>query len=357
MRKYIPLLIILLLLTGCDATPEEPTEGGTLIESVNDNDYPVLIPFESSPVRQYHGTYLGRPDFMEVGSRSLEKSKAYFNPDDYFIGEGQILTSTLLGRLVRRESADNPYGLNPPSGSSFKTGEGDNAILDAVVVADVVETDFYQGSSASPQLAGMSLVIVLNQTLTDETGAQITITDDRLYEYGADMGRKLERFIRTLTDLEDIPVYITLFSTESADASLPGHFIGEGYFDGRSGQFSPNSEIWVLFPSTAATTMDPVVDSAFMVFRERIKDFIPESLGIIAEGRYVDGVCDFLRITVTIQAKTYTEVNSLIQYVAQLIQEFEQNEYDMIVKINSIDESLAFIQRDADGRITVIEPY
>lgn len=357
MKKLLIPVLCLFLLSACGTKPETTPEGGTLIESLEADDYAVLIPFQASPVRQYHGTYLGRPDFMEVGARMLAKSKAYFSVKDYFIGEGQQLTATRLGQLVKRESADNPYGLNPPSGSSFKTGEGETAVNDAVVVADVVETDFYKGSASAPVLSGMSLVVVLNQNLTQPDGTPVRITDQRLYEYGADMGRKLERYIRTLTDLEDIPVYITLFSTESADASLPGHFIGEGYFDGRSGQFAPVTETWVLFPSAVGTTTDPVFDSAFMIFRDKLLNFVPDSLGIIAEGRYVDGSCDYLRITVTLQAKTYTEIHALTQYVGELIQEMGTGDYDMMVRINSISESLSFIRLDRKGNLSVIETY
>lgn len=355
MRKIV-LLCLILLLGACSSETLNPN-AGSLIESINQNDYAVLIPFESSPIRDYHGTYLGRPDFMEVGSRLIDKSQTYFDPQDFYLSEGQVLTPTLLGKLVKRESSDNPYGLNPPSGSSFPTGEADITLPDAVIVADIVEIDFYQGDSANPSLAGISFAIILNQTHTLEDGAQVDVTTDRLTSYGSDMGRKLERYIRTLTDLEDIPLYITLYSTESMDSTLPGHFIGEGYFDGRSGQFSVNTENWVLFPSTQATIQDPVIDAAFLVFRGKIQDFIPEVIGVIGEGRYVENDLDFLRLTLTIQAKTYTEVHALIQYVAALLEGFEQKNYVMIVKINSISETLALIQRDLTGKITVIEPY
>jgi len=355
MRKIV-IVCLMLLLGACSSETINPNSG-SLIESINQDDYAVLIPFDSSPIRDYHGTYLGRPDFMEVGSRLLDKSKAYFDPKDYYLSEGQILTPTLLGNLVKRESSDNPYGLNPPSGSLFPSGNGEVTLLDAVIVADIVETDFYQGDSANPQLAGISFAIILNQTHTLEDGAQISITTDRLYTYGSDMGRKLERYIRTLTDLEDMPLYITLYSTESMDSTLPGHFMGEGYFDGRSGQFSDNTENWALFPSSQASLQDPVIDASFLIFRRDVQDFIPEAIGIIGEGRYVENDLDFLRLTLTIQAKTFTEVHALIQYVASLLEGFEQKNYVMIVKINSISETLALIQRDLAGNITVIEPY
>ena len=241
MKKRLSLFLSLLLLVGC-SSQVDVNEDLNLINSSISGDYSVLVPFESSPVRAYHGTYLGKADFMEVGSRLSEKAKDYFDPEHYYMSEGQVLDIEELTALVTRESSDNPYGLNPPSGSEFVTGVGDITVLNAVAIADVVEMDFYTGSATNPELAGLAFTIVLNDQLRMTDGTYTTVTESRLYEYGSDMGRKLERFIRTLANMESIPVYIALYSTSSIDNALPGHYIGDGYFDGRSGQFKENAE-------------------------------------------------------------------------------------------------------------------
>lgn len=354
--KKLLISLSILLLASCASSQTQPNEGN-LIESLNQDDYAVLIPFESSPVRSYHGTYLGKADFMEVGARLLTKTKSVFDPKTYFISEGQVLTPSLLGQLVKRESSDNPYGLNPPSGSNFQTGINEVSVLDAVLVADVVETDFYTGSSMDPVLSGIAFAMVLNDQISQADGTLVPVDPQRLYEYASDMGRKLERFIRTLADMEDIPVYIALYSTESLDSYLPGKFIGEGTFDGRSGQFSQTSETWVMFPSSVASTLDPQTDASFSSFRSKIVDFIPETIGVIGEARYVNNDLDFLRLSLSIQAKTYTEVFALAQYTASLLEGFEKGNYGIIVKINSIDETLVLIERDRLGNLSLISPY
>lgn len=353
MRKILIFLSVMLLLSSCSA-PDENKQDLNLIASTIQGDYSVLIPFQSSPVRAYHGTYLGKADFMEVGERLLEKSKAYYSPSTYFMSEGQLLDIEELSQLVKRESADNPYGLNPPSGSSFVSGVGDISINDAVVVADVVELNFYQGSSSNPELAGLAFAIILNDELTQADGSKVSVTQSRLYEYGSDMGRKLERFIRTLSNMESIPVYIALYSTESVDSALPGHYIGDGYFDGRSGQFKENDENWFLFPSTSASDFDPILDADFISFKEKIQNFVPEALGVIGFAHYVDNQLNELNLTIHIQVKTYAEIYALVQYVAYILSEFELDAYDIIVKIDSIYDTLALIQRDLSGNVTVI---
>ncbi len=353
MKKILTLLSIILLLSACSSSSDEGLDLN-LINSTNNGDYSVLVPFVSSPVRAYHGTYLGKADFMEVGARLSEKAKSYFDPSQYYMSEGHVLDINELSQLVTRESSDNPYGLNPPSGSEFVTGVGDITVLNAVAIADVVEMDFYTGSASNPELAGLAFTIVLNDQLRTSDGSYTTVTQSRLYEYGSDMGRKLERFIRTLANMESIPVYIALYSTASIDNALPGYYIGDGYFDGRSGQFKENSEEWRLFPSTAAASADPALDASFSAFKGSIQDFVPENVGVIGHAHYVDNKLNSLDIFVHIQVKTYAEIYALTQYIATLLKEFDLASYDIIVKVENIDDTLAMIQKDRSGEITVI---
>jgi protein involved in sex pheromone biosynthesis len=353
MKKVI-VFLSLILLSSCatDSTGDDPT----IIERLDNNEYSMILPFVASEVRQYHGTYLGRADFLEIGSRLEDKSKEHFNVEDYYLSEGQVLTNTELSRLVRRESTENPYGLNPPSGSEFLVGTSNISVLDAVVVADVVEIDFYQQSGGEIKLAGMSFAIVLNQSLSSPDGL-INVSDQVLYDYGSNMGRKLDRYIRSLSDMEDMPIYIALYVTNPSDAVLPGRYIADGYFTARGGQFSPNNEQWVLFPSTQASSMDAGLADKFNALKTRITEFIPESVGVVGEARYVDNQTNFLRLTLTIQAKTYSEIRGLTQFTIELLKDIDQRDFPIVVRINSISETLVLIQLFENDELNVIYTY
>lgn len=353
-NRFIVGIILLTVLSACSTTNIE--NDPTIIERLDDNEYSMILPFEASQIRQYHGTYLGRADFLEIGSRLEDKSKEYFGVDDYYLSEGEVISNIDLGKLVKRESTTNPYGLNPPSGSQFLVGTSDIAVSDAVVVADIVEIDFHQLNGGVINLAGMSFAIVLNQSLNTEDGL-VTVSDQVLYEYGSNMGRKLDRYIRSLSDMEDMPLYITLYVTNPSDATLPGRFIGDSYFTARGGQFTQNNEQWVLFPSAQASGLDAVLADSFNRFKTSITEFIPESVGVIGEARYVDDMPDFLRITLTIQAKTYAEIRGLTQYATELLKAIDQRDFSIIVRINSISETLVLIQLSEDDELSVIYTY
>lgn len=353
MKKLI-LFLSLLFLVACQSETTGPDV--QVINRIDKDDYMMLLPFSASPIRNYHGTYLGRTDFMEIGSRLEAKSKEHFSPEEYYLAEGQVLTNALLGQLVKRESTDNPYGLNPPKDSDFLIGTSDISVKDAVVVADVMEIDFHIEEGNEYPLAGISLAIVLNQNLRTKDSF-VTITDQVLYDYGTNMGRKLDRFIRSLTDLEDIPLFIALYVTNPTDAVLPGRLIGSGYFTARGGQFAKDDEVWALLPSTQASSLNINLVEQFNQIKSALTVFTPEAVGVVGEVRFVDQQADFMRLTLTLQAKTYAEIQGLAQYTAQLIQEIDNREYPVVVRINSISETLVLMELTVDDELSIIYTY
>ncbi len=345
--KLMIVLILILTLTGCFGG--EDIDDPNIIKPTTEGEYSLIADFEVSPVRLYHGTYLGSYDAMEIGRRLQQKSKVHFPIEQHYLQEGQILNYDRLIRLVRRESDENPQGLNPPAGSSFDIGDGKTFVEDAVVVADIVELNFLGNASQQYALKGISLAIVLNQNVrrtVDGVDTFVTIQTDRLYQFGTDIGRKLESYLRTIPAVGDIPVFITLYSTASADATLPGSFIGEGLFKNRSGQFVRNQEKWVILPSTEATNLDGVLASQFTTLKSTLQNLLPEAIGVIGKVRFIDNEADEIKITINMVAKTYTEVSIVAQITAQLLDTFENNDMLIVVEIRSLGTVMAVMQRN-----------
>ena len=354
MRKIIFGIIMILALTACAA--EEVVQKATVIESQDPGNYDILTPFDASPIRYNHGIYLGAIDLMDIGSRLQDHAKKVFSVKDYYLAEGQVLTITRVNNLLNRESTDNPYALNPPKGSQFETGLNGVNILDAVLVADIVEIDFYTGTITNPVLSGIGLALVFNQSI-EVNGIPTAISDTKLSEYAQNAGRKLERYIRTLQGMETIDIYMTLYTTQKIDATLPGHFFSEAVFTSREGQFTAISEEWVFFPSPSALTKDAQNSSAFNTLRNAIVKFTPESIGTVGEGLYVNGELDHLKITVNMQAKTYTEVYALTQIVVTYLETFNHQKYDIIVTVESNFKTAALIKLTKDDQLSVIITY
>jgi protein involved in sex pheromone biosynthesis len=88
--------------------------------------------------------------------------------------------------------------------------------------------------------------------------------------------------------------------------------------------------------------------------RSAIVDFTPESLGTVGEGLYLDGELSHLKITVSMQAKTYTEVYALTQTIVDLLEGFNHEKYDIIVKVESNFDTVALIELTQDDVLSVV---
>lgn len=351
MKQWIVILSVVLMLAGCSPTSDEPQN--EVISATNPGDYNILVPFDASPTRYNHGIYLGKVDLMDVGQRLIEKSKAVFAVNTHLLAEGNVLTLPRVNALLNRESTDNPYGLNPPKDSQFETGVGNLTIPDAILVADLLELNFYTGTANNSTLAGISIALVFN-TSAVINGQTVTIANDKLYTYATTVGRKLERYLRGLPDLETVPIYIALYKTQKSDATLPGVYFGEATFTAREGQFAPLSEAWYLFPSQAALQNDVQTHTAFNAYRNAVIEFVPEAVGTVGQGYYDNGRLRNLNLTVQIQAKTYTEIYALTQLLADNLSLFTQNDLAITVKLKSVTDTVAMIERTRDNTVRVV---
>lgn len=348
-RKIVSLLCGLLFLSAC--APSQNPDNPNVIRK--EGDYVIIDDFDPSANRSYHGTYLPIHQALEVGSRLVELSKQHFDVSEYSLGEGEIITLNRLGALVRRESTANPFGLNPPTGSLFPSESGVD-VLDAVLVSDVLELNFLQKRGDEYALAAISVAIVLNPSQNVETG-RVNVSAERLYEYGSDMGRKLESYLRTLSGVGDIPIYITLYSLASADAILPGGMIGEGLFLSRSGQITPLNEYWILIPSNTSNEIDPLTHNVFLQLKSRLQTLLPEAIGVFAKARVINQRIDTMIIEVNSNVKTYTELLALTQIVLNEVNDFEERRMDIKIHIKNLNSTLVLIEKKAnDDEFTII---
>lgn len=347
MKRSLIVLLIVFLLASCGNSNIDLDEGNQVILPGLSGEYSVSIGYEPSVVRNYHGTYIGSYDLIEIGQQLIEKSKAHFDVGQYILQEGQIIDNQRLSSLVRRESTENPAGLNPGRGTQFDIGNG--VILDEpVLVADVVEINFLETSGDQSQLAGIGVAIVFNQVQRIETATSVTtyeVSDERMYQYASDVGRKLESYLRTLNQVGDIPIFITLFTTRRVDEAVPGNFMGEGYFVSRSGQFTALNEKWVIFPSNEAETLNPSMSTFFNGLKQSLQMLLPESTGVIGKGRFKNDRLDYLKIDVQMVAKTFMEIKATAQLAGAIIEGIEDPSVHVLVEIVSLGKTIAIIEK------------
>ena len=349
-RILMVLLMAMLTLSGCSS--QQQAQQGTVVSSVSSDDYQTLLPHEISEGRYWSGNTSSRVDMLQMPKQLLELSKKHFSAKENYMQAGQVLTYEDIQELQRYESEDHPYGMNPSS--TFEISDA-ISVERPYIVYGIVEIDFISMEDQQT-LNGISVAILMNSSVTSND-TTIEIPQDIMYTYASTVGRRLERYFRTKAEVaSDLPIYITFYRSASEDSSVPGTFIGEGIFTGRSGQFTPIDEQWVLIPSDTATSLDGVLSSQFNTVKAGLKDFMPENANIIGQARYTDGVADMLKITVTVQAKSYTEIYSRAQLLSELSSNFSSTEMELTIEIKQLEQTCFLLHRESGTmQITMLD--
>lgn len=339
-KSLFLIIIIALLISGC--TNQEQSPENLVISGSDKGSYAVALPFQPSRLRYFHNA----KDYVQIGQGMIEYSKDYFGVENHILQEGTILkdyNDDMLA-LINRQSEANPTGLNPTSDTVFDTGNGTTA-TGPQIITDLFEINFMDTTNTN-NIKGITLTLVVRSQTKDVNGNDITIASDKLYDFATNAGRKLESHFRNLPKVMDLPILIMLYDASSSDQTLPGKFLGKGYFLPRSGQFEAIDETWTIIPSTAASELDKTLVAQFNEMKRSLQGFIPENLGIVARAQYLDGIAQKVKITVTISSKTYTEIYVLTEYIMSLAQSFSQ-EVTLIIEIKNFKDTVVVMRREA----------
>lgn len=345
MKKLSSILIIILFLVGC-SKPVEEEQTSIVVVDTDTTSYDYVLPFEPSSLRFSHSGH----DYVEIGKGLLEISKEYFSTSDYNAKEGQVLKSYKddFRPLVQlRESPDNPYGLNPEGSTSVKVNP-DTSVTGPFLVSDIYEVNFTSRKN-NEDLKGISLALVLNRTIEDDEGRQVTVSDEFLYKFATETAaRKLESYISKKTELHNVPVVIGIYVTDSANNSIPGNYIAQAQFVNGQGQFNPIHQEWGIFPTGQGFDIDGKINEQIQGIKRSISGFIPEDVGVVAYGEFIDNQLRQLNISINVQTKTYTEISALSHYVGELIKTID-TPAPIRVEVKSMNELLAVIIRPANS--------
>lgn len=366
MRKFSKLAIVACMMTMLFACASEPQEEGTITTTpINEGGYRIAIPFQSSDATQIHVNYnRSSADVDAIGKGLQRLSKEHFSTDSYYLQDGQILrhddlVSTFSNKeaLLGRKSAENAFGLNPEKGSSLPIDANQSITVgsETIPVGDVIEYNFLKETSKDASIEGVAFAIVLTPNVIGEDGKKYTIKDEQLQVIGEEAGRNLMSYVKDLPEVgSNTPVMIALFKATSEDDTLPGTFFAKGYGKSNIDNFVKVNEKWVVIPSDTASKLDPQIVSQFDAVKKSLFRFLPNDVAIIGKGFFVDDQLERLMITITTQGKTQIQNEGVVQYVKELIANFNSDAYKVIVKINANTETYAMLQREKGSNDVVV---
>lgn len=368
MKRISLIIVVLLVLSGCsvlnrnpDSESETPTIEQQVVKKVRDEDYEMMYPYMSSPLRQVRTIGSREVESYEIGRRLLDVSKDHFSVNDYLVTEGQLIDEGRYFELLVFKSDDNPNGLM----SKYSDGLDIDGVtlVNPIFVTDLFEFNFYK-KNEDDQIDGISIALVLKkyQLLDEKTGLMHEMSDDALFNVGQTMGLQLSAYLRSLENMSDVPIYIGLY-VQSSDIDklpgnyLPGYFIGGAYSKDTTMKFERSQESWLLLSNNEAQNKLPEVVSQFNQLKRKVEHFTADdSVGVVGKAFIVDNKLDTIRIDVNISSKTFLETYGLSQYISQEIDNLSEFGIPIKVNVSSFEKTRAIIVKYPNEKV-ILETF
>lgn len=362
-RGLLFLSLFALVLSACNALPEENSGGDGQGESTESE------PNTSNVVsRNQLGEGYYRPALDQEGSYQpsesrgitlnlnsginialfekdlIRLSQSLFPTDEYFMREGQELSSNIISSWLGRESENNPEGLNPPE-------SGNEEDRTPRYLNSILEFDFYTQSDDGLNLSGISIGLAMNKVdyyqeeQFDPTLEQ-TISSEKVLEEGQRIGNEIVNRMRGIEGLEEIPIYVGIYEQTAQDDLAGGVYVAEG----ESSNGTTSVQNWesineerLIFPLEGGNSAE---GNAFANFQSEVESFFPNLSGITGRAHRADDQLQNLTINIMTQFYGEAEIVAFTQYLKQSAATFLPADIDVEIIVESPDQVEAFLKKE-----------
>ncbi len=301
-----------------------------------ENYYPILSSPAKNPSRETFYTSVSNFDFKSIGRGLQLYCLDYFSKDDYYLQEGQYLNNDRLREVLRRNPELYPYSIQPERGSVIEGYE------DAIMVTSVFEQNFLQRDNGEYTIKGAAFSIVIDPQ--DAFGKEVEMQDETVYAFGKEAAQKLYTYLKTLDQLQDVPILIMVYQSSTEKQIYGGHYIAKVYCQDSFGDYQSVDDRYVIFTSSEAENYDPTTYTEFVQFKQHLKDFSQyEALGAVGYVHYRNGSLESMVIHVRCNVKTYTELVTFLNVIASDLNDRFSKTFDIRVKVESQDDFEAVV--------------
>ncbi|WP_251554500.1 CamS family sex pheromone protein [Neobacillus muris] len=378
MRKLSVLaLSLVFLLSACAPNfgkqnevvqTKEEDKGKAIIPKYNISDsyYRTILPFEPSETRGLVVNNINtRYDLNEFEMGLMRIAQNSFDTDKYYFREGQEIKAKTIKAWLNRQytpeqlkanniKPEDNIGLNP-----VNTGTAEEP-SSPIYLAHILEHDYLtKDDKGNVSLGGVTIGLALNSTYyykvqqgegTIQKEEKIDAAE--MEREGKKMAEEVIKRMRSIENLENIPITIALFAQESKSSVVPGNFIAYATVDKGSSKLNDWEKVnekYYLFPSSDAEKDHRDDETAFLNFKQDVEEYFPNFNGVIGRAFYGGDQLQELNITIPIQFYGKTEGVGFTQYVAGLVMEHFPAYISVSISVTSVDGPEALIVRKADA--------
>ncbi len=380
-KKIIGLLVVIVVLTGCDQKPrvgDIDTKVDETIVQIDEGDYKTIVPQPTSAVRGVANNTIDTDldlDEMETGLMNI--SKDYASTKKYIYQPGTIITSDEAYLLVGREFTSGQYqkylelnpnaeniGLNLPL-ESRKSGESaadyderqkDNKIY----VNTIIEQDYFTYDDAgNKKIEKVAIGFGMDPTYTykDANGKVVTINieNKELNEFANSyIANKMTKFIRSKEGYENVDLIYGFFK-ESETEMYPGTYYAQAEVKAGEDNIQNIKRInnqYMLFPTDEGEEFDSDLNSGVDELEKEIRGYFPYNTGAYARGYYEEGSLKNIYIRLNVNVYSQVDLIPFVNFIEEKINEKLTQKVDITVDIRrSSGEAEAIMNFDKNRNV------
>lgn len=372
-RILVACSLFLLFLSGCLPGAPEPEqeviddgkqdEEVTISRDIETTDryYRSVLPFHASDARGFILDGVdNRLDIDEFETGLIRLSQSEFDPDDFFIRDGQTLQKQDIQGWINRKTKDNENGLNPALGVSESASVKEKLAANEKnprYLSFVLEQNYMVEKGDNVELGGITIGVSLNSiyyySVTDDDGkihsgeVDLRSNESKIIEEGKRMAGQIITDLRTKEEAQDVPIMVALYIEETRDSLIPGRFISKtsvGKGKNKIGSWEDLDERYYLFPSAEVTKDHRSDAEQFNNFKGKVESFFPNFTGVIGKGFYKDGELRKMTVEIPIQFHGKSELIAFAQHITDLVaSQFLADDVPLEVNITSMDREEAVI--------------
>lgn len=352
--KKISILLIVLLLVGCNRTTDITKTVKNYSDALTSGDYRFVNDVRISTARDAHkDRQRTKKDIDAIAKGMLEISKLHFPTNDYMLTELDILSFdrlTSIGTygfddiaLLDYVSDTNPYGLNPYKDKSITIGG--KTLVGPELITDLFELDFVKEKDKPTQISGITTTLVLAKKPYNQEKKEVILEEASLIEYGKEASNKLQNFLSTLPQLAGVPIVVNLFIAESDDINVPGRFVGYTTYDKGNSKYNEVKETYYYLGSSEAKSYHADLNNLFTIYSAEMNKVLYENVGVVGLVRLVNNQVTDLNIEVNAQFKSFVEEEILLRKINELFSQFKDTSYNIKVTLKDVNQIKAMFER------------
>lgn len=343
MKKIIMILMIPMLLAGCDSKKQS-----TNIKKlqVSDDYYEIAIPYKKGAGNNYSitGVY-NNYDLDELEKWLMKLSMKYFKVNNSYYQSGQYLKENDLKKLLSRDMLNDIDEIKI-----------DGIKLDPTYVSYIHEQNYLD---ANGKLKGISLGIVLNpyQEYTNEYGAYLykTVSENTLIEYGKKASEKLLDYLINDKKLSKNKFVIALYIESKPNDVLPGSFRYVGITSRNKINFKAVNYQYEYLKSDLVMSRDNDLYNVILSLEDKIKA-ISDDTYISGTVLYMDNKASEVELVINCSYLNLSDLMMISQIVNDEINNFFPSHLDIkaLVQENNDIKALA-IKENGEVKITILK--